>query len=106
MLKNCRPRLSREAGQSTVEYILILMVTVVLILTIVYQFSTAFRAYAEQIFDGYLACLLETGELPGGQGCTADMKPFNIADGKPLLTGGLSSSSDGGGSGSGQRSRG
>jgi hypothetical protein len=110
-------RFGSEAGQGTIEYILLLMVSLMIILGILYQFSTAFRAYTEAFFDGYIACLLETGELPGSAECEAEFKSFNLADGKALLkdasndktregsrsgsSGSSSSSGSGSGSGSG-----
>lgn len=53
-----------ESGQGVIEYILVLTITVFLIGTFLYQFSTAFRKYANNFFGEYVACLLETGELP------------------------------------------
>ncbi|MES2962631.1 MAG: hypothetical protein V4760_01995 [Bdellovibrionota bacterium] len=93
---------NRESGQGTLEYILVLVITVILFLTVVWQFNDAFRSYAENFFDGYVACLLETGELPGrGGNCTADYKAFKIADGKPLINGPLGDGSTGGPGGAG-----
>lgn len=90
---------SREAGQGTLEYIMVLTVIVILFLTVIWQFNDAFRSYAERFFDGYVACLLETGELPGRGGeCSTDMPRFKVADGKPLVTGPLG---DGSGTGTG-----
>jgi hypothetical protein len=79
-----------EAGQAAVEYILILAITVIIILSILWQFSTAFRVYAEAFFDGYIACLLETGELPGTTICDSDIKSFDLNDGQKLIAGNLS----------------
>lgn len=88
-----------EAGQGTVEYVLVLMITVIVILTVMMQFSGAFRAYANGFFGEYVACLLETGELPGGPLCANEWKDFNLADGKAGSVG-----DGGGGSGSGSGS--
>jgi hypothetical protein len=76
-------RLGSEAGQGTVEYVLLLMVSIMIILGILYQFSTAFRVYSAAFFDGYIACLLETGELPGNAEC--ELPTFNPTAGKALV---------------------
>ncbi len=103
--------LNNESGQATIEYMLGLSITVMLILTFMYQFSTAFRSYANNYFGEYVACLLETGELPGGAGnCAASWKAFNLADGKTASGGsalggtGSSSSNGSGSSSSGSKS--
>src|ERR1051326_4578430 len=54
-----------QLGQGTLEYILVLVVVIIIILGLMYQFHSSFRNYAQQFFDGYIACLLEVGELPG-----------------------------------------
>ena len=76
------------------EYILILVVVVSLILGGIYQLNTAFKSWAENYFGNYLACLLETGELPSIGGAPGDsgvcnqlFKPFSLAEGRPLRTG-------------------
>ncbi len=91
-----------ESGQAVIEYMLVLAVTILLIITFIYQFSTAFRAYANNYFGEYVACLLETGALPGGGGdCSASWKSFNLADGKTASGGSATSGSSTSGSGSG-----
>lgn len=93
-----------QNGQAIIEYILILVVVVSLILGLGYQFNSAFRAYVTNYFGNYLACLLETGELPvlgansGGGTCSAQFyRAYNPSDGQPLPGIG------GGGSGGGNR---
>ncbi len=104
-----------ESGQGVLEYILVLTITVFLIGTFLYQFSTAFRKYANNFFGEYVACLMETGELPGNAKgeCQQLLSPFNLADGKTSTgrdvsggngTGGIGSGSGGNGSGSGSGS--
>jgi hypothetical protein len=97
--------LGSQGGQALVEYILILVVVVSLLSGVAYQFNSAFKVWANNYFGDYLACLLETGELPNvdGQGgdagiCQSSFKTFSLADGKPLKTTG----GGGGGSGSGK----
>lgn len=99
-----------------IEYMLVLVVTIMIILGVTFQFNDAFRVWANNYFGDYLACLLETGELPaiGGTGgaassCNQIFKPFNLADGRPLDTdmrsggggGGVGGEDGGSGSGSG-----
>lgn len=85
--------LKNQRGQAIVEYILILVATVGLILGGIYQLNSAFKAWANNYFGNYLACLLETGELPtisggGGNGglCNEIFKPFSLAEGRPLVS--------------------
>lgn len=94
---------SGESGQATLEYILILTVTVIIFLSLIWQFNTAFRKYADAFFDGYIGCLLETGELPGNGGdCEAEYQKFQIKNGTVLAGDGAGGGgSGGGGTGSG-----
>ena len=74
-----------------VEYILVLIVATILILTFIWLFSTSFQAWANNYFGDYLTCLLETGELPslggtpGDSGlCNQYFEPFSIKAGREL----------------------
>lgn len=95
-MKRCRFVLE-EQGQGTIEYILVLIVAVTIILGGLYQLNSAFRVFADNYFGDYLACLLETGELPsmgGGNGpttseCNQSYKPFSLADGRPQVGSGV-----------------
>ena len=98
-----------ETGQAVVEYILVLFITVSLILGLMYQFSDAFKQFLDSYFGDYIACLLETGELPslGGSGpnqsqCQAPFVNFNLAAGNSIVepSSGGDGSSDGGSSSS------
>ncbi len=95
---------ANQAGQAIVEYILVLAITVSIILGVLYQFNDAFRSFLDSYFGDYIACLLETGELPalGGQGpnqgqCNARFDNFSLSMGRPLVpstgTGGASGTS-------------
>lgn len=93
------------------EYILILVITVALILGIMSQFSDAFSRFLDNYFGDYIACLLETGELPsfGGDGftsgeCNAQFEAFSVSNGRPRIAD--NGSGDGGGDGSGGDSSG
>jgi hypothetical protein len=105
--------LHSQAGQGLVEYILVLVVTVAIILGGVYQFNTAFQVWAHSYFGDYLACLLETGELPSMGGppskasiCGALFKEFSLKDGRPLLAKGSGGKGGNGSGGNGGRGRG
>lgn len=101
------PLLSSESGQGIVEYILVLVVTIGLVLGGVYQLNTAFKKWANNYFGNYLACLLETGELPsvgGGPGanassCQSLYEEFSLANGRPSKLSGDSGSGGSGGAG-------
>ncbi len=83
--------LRNERGQGIIEYILILVVTCVLILVGLYSLNSAFKKWANNYFGNYIACLLESGELPnisggGGDGgiCNDIFQPFSLAEGRRL----------------------
>lgn len=79
-----------------------------------YQLNDAFKKWANNYFGEYLACLLETGDLPtiggspGDSGvCEQLFKPFSLADGRPPVKGqGSSEEKEAGGSGAGASERG
>lgn len=79
-----------DSGQAIIEYVLVLVIVVGIILGGLYQLNSAFRSWADSYFGDYLACLLESGELPslgaaaGGE-CGQIFKPFSLADGRPLV---------------------
>ncbi len=90
-------RKSSQSGQAVLEYILILVISVGLVLGIMYQFNTAFKKYVQSYFGNYIACLLETGELPslyggdavGGpnaESCGSQFEKFSLQNGRPLKT--------------------
>jgi hypothetical protein len=100
-----------DAGQAVIEYILILTVMVGVILGGLYQLNTSFRAWADSYFGDYLACLLESGELPalggraGGE-CGQLYKSFTLGEGwapnnesKPVIIGGGGAGYNGGSGG-------
>lgn len=101
----------KTAGQALIEYILLMIVVVAVILGLMTQFGTPFRDWAKNYFGEYLACVIETGELPslGGQGgvsnseCNEYFQPFTLAAGRPPRPGG---GNNGGGSGGGGSSGG
>lgn len=93
-----------QSGQAVLEYILILLVTVAILLGVLYQFSDAFKKYVASYFGNYVACLLETGEMPslGGESgasasvCGSHFEPFTISNGRPLNGKGVGARSNAG----------
>ncbi len=89
-----------ESGQAVIEYVLVMMVSVAIVLGALYQLNDAFRIWADSYFGDYLACLLETGELPaldgGGGTCGASYSDFKLDKGRQLVNGGDGSSSSSG----------
>lgn len=82
--------LSNSKGQGTLEYILVLVITVALVFGLGMQLITPFNKWASNYFGEYVKCLLETGELPSlgatsGKStvCNTSFKSFNLADGRP-----------------------
>lgn len=78
--------LKNQRGQGTVEYVLVLALVVAIIFGGIYQLNTAFRVFADNYFGEYLACLLETGELPGVGGgdpnSLCKIEAFDLAKGQ------------------------
>lgn len=91
-----------------------LVVSVAIVLGALHQLNSAFKEWANNYFGNYLACLLETGELPSLSGSPGDsgicnelFKPFNLADGRKLRTDVKAGRNSGGaGRGAVQRDRG
>lgn len=93
---------SRESGQATFEYLLLLIFATLIIMGGLYQLSTAFQSFARSYFGDYFECLLETGELPtlgSGQGiCASSYQPFSLSRGRALVdTSGMGSGGSSGG---------
>ena len=91
---------SAQGGQTTIEYILLLVVVVALIGGVIWQFNDAFRKWGNNYFGNYIACLLETGELPSlgsktagpsASECDQQFEDFSLANGRPLIAGGIGS---------------
>lgn len=78
-----------QAGQGVIEYLLVLIVTVGLLL-LLKQFFKPFDDFVQNYYGNYLACMLETGELPwthDGE-CEQEYKPFNASISKQLAQNG------------------
>ncbi len=68
--------LSNQKGASLVEYILLLVVSVSLVITLTRIFWQPFNGFLDSYLGGYTQCLLEVGELPvlGGETNVADLE--------------------------------
>ena len=71
------------------EYILLLVITVSLILSLTGQFFTPFKRFINNYMGDYVSCLLETGEFPSTGGSATDsecdfkFEPATLANGRP-----------------------
>jgi hypothetical protein len=64
-------RKRNESGQAFVEYIMLLMISVLMVLGLAYKFNVAWCNYMEAWFVGensYLFCIISEGLLPGDTG--------------------------------------
>ncbi|WP_413289414.1 hypothetical protein [Bdellovibrio sp. HCB337] len=77
-----------------VEYVLVLIVSVALVMALAYQVFTPLRDFLKSYMGDYIACLLETGELPSlgdasteeilaEEGCNAKFEAATLAGGRP-----------------------
>ncbi len=96
---------AKEAGQAVIEYLLVMVITLAIILGLMYQFNDAFKQFLDTYFGDYIACLLETGELPslGGNGpnqsqCVSPYGDYNLSAGASQYDTNSGSSGSGGGS--------
>lgn len=92
---------SSQAGQGTVEYVLLLSVVVLVVFGFLTQFNSAFGEWSKNYFGDYVACLLEYGELPGlgggslAEGCDAAFSEFSLANGRNPFGPGIGESGSG-----------
>ncbi|MGE3974068.1 MAG: hypothetical protein AB7F59_06030 [Bdellovibrionales bacterium] len=83
----------KQSGQALIEYMMVLLFTLIICGGAFYQFNDAFRQFLSGYFGQYLSCLLEAGELPSlgydGQNqpdiCNSEFQPFSLAKGRPLI---------------------
>lgn len=104
--------LKNSSGQGITEYILLLLILVMVFLGGIYQLNTAFEKWANNYFGNYLACLLETGELPSIGGAPGDsgicnemFETFSLANGRQLKPDFDNNGSGGGGEGDSETPR-
>lgn len=103
-------RLKGQGGQATIEYVLLLIVSVSLLLALMTQVFTPLQKFLQAYMGTYVQCLLEYGELPALSGdsgsdsdseCNARFEDFSLTAGRPSKGGEGGSGSDGDGSSSG-----
>ncbi|MFM6929999.1 MAG: hypothetical protein ACKOX6_16125, partial [Bdellovibrio sp.] len=63
--------LKNNHGQAVIEYVLLLIISVSLVLMLVYQIFKPMQNFVQGFMGDYMACLLETGELPAFGGTDA-----------------------------------
>lgn len=77
-----------------VEYVLMLVVSVAMVTALAYQIFKPMRDFLKDYMGSYIACLLETGELPSlgnesteealqQEGCNAKFNAATLANGRP-----------------------
>lgn len=72
-------------GQGTVEFTLVLVVSVALVLALSAKIYKPFGEYAKSYMSDYLACLLDRGVLPKlGSGEDVCSESLNLSSGNPL----------------------
>ncbi|MGZ3795487.1 MAG: hypothetical protein ACXVB1_03935 [Pseudobdellovibrionaceae bacterium] len=86
-----------------VEYVLMLVVSVAMVMALGYQLFKPFQIFLKSYMGDYIACLLETGELPSlgnpqtqalleDAGCNAQFEAATISKGRPSKPANSSSS--------------
>lgn len=94
---------NNESGQGLVEYLLVLVVTIILVLGLMAQFYKPFNQWITNYMGPYLSCLLDVGELPtfgsaGDSGlCATEFNAGNGIYSKTTPIAGTNSSSSSGG---------
>ncbi|MCB0394989.1 MAG: hypothetical protein KDD25_10535, partial [Bdellovibrionales bacterium] len=53
-----------QKGQTTVEYVLLIFVTIVVTLGLLRIFSSSVNIFTQNFFGSYVQCLIISGELP------------------------------------------
>jgi len=91
--KNRKYQIINFHGQALVEYVLVLIVTVSIILSLIAQIFTPFGNFLDKYMGSYVSCLLDFGELPtlgspistiaNEDGCDARFETFSVSSGRP-----------------------
>lgn len=101
-----------QLGQATVELVLLISVSLILMLTFAFQIYQPFSSWLDSYMGQYLECLIDMGELPtvsgSGRGdlvCGSRFEAFTMVRGRPPILGsGSSGRSSGSQSGSNRNS--
>jgi hypothetical protein len=77
--------LEGNSGQALIEYILMVVVTIILLVGLTFAFFTPLQDFLARLNNTYIKCLLETGELPrvgtDAEGiCDAEIPSFEAKD--------------------------
>lgn len=85
-------RYKGQSGQATIEYVLMLVISVSLVIMLMTQIFKPMEKFLDAYMGLYVQCLLEYGELPsfGGESvvtddseCNAKFENFTLAGGRP-----------------------
>ncbi len=97
-LKSIQNKNAKNKGQAIVEYILILTVVVTVMGALLLKLNRGIETWAKSLLGkgGYIACLMQTGTLPGKAHSSCFMKPIDADFSSSSSTGGTYSSSTGG----------
>ena len=95
-----KSKLADRSGQATMEYILLLVITVSLVLSLTNQFFKPFGKFINNYMGDYISCLLETGEYPSTgtsstkSECDVKFDPASFGNGRPAIAGAGSNPND------------
>jgi hypothetical protein len=98
-----KSRPSSESGQAMIEYTLMLIISVLLVLMVATKIFKPLQGFVKNYMGDYIACILETGELPamGGdstfasdEGCNHTFEPGTLAAGRPYKGSGASNTAN------------
>lgn len=96
---------SDQKGQALVEYILIVLISLAIVITISFKTIEPFRQWASIYLGSYIECLLDEGQLPTlGSGepagsCDEEFEPYSFDTGRRQIASGSTSSRSSGSSG-------
>lgn len=101
-----RSRFGDQNGQALIEYLLLVIVSVSLLLSLTYQILTPFQTFVQSYMGAYIQCLLDLGELPSlgnpdsqdllqSQGCNAKFEGATWSAGRPPIGSNSNSNSNG-----------
>ena len=96
--------LQNNHGQAVIEYVLLLIISVSLILMLTYQIFRPMKDFIQGFMGDYVACLLETGQLPSLSADESATKGSDDCKAKFNNVAGKGSGSGGSGSGAGSGS--
>jgi hypothetical protein len=103
--------MKNQRGQAVLEYILLMIVIMVTVVSIFMAFSRSTQEFISNYWGAYFQCLLETGELPtlgsddnSTAECDESFQPFTLAAGRPPINNNANADSGSGSDGNGNNS--